>query len=309
MSESGYLKGVLESHRMKHVEGLVAKFEGRQSEIKEAIEEHYSDDTYGCFSSGSFAKHTATNIKFDLDMVVPFKKARFSTLQEMFDDVYRFLNEKYGSVASIRKQKVSIGIVFHADIDGDRVEIDVVPGRELNPNDYQASHDLNLYFNEDHWGFQKGTCQKTNIERQIEHIKGKDGAREIIRLLKIWKKQRGKEYKSFVIELAVIKALENYDGNSGLWPRLKFVMEYLRDHIAEENFRLMDPGNSGNNVVLAMQECTRLAFQSDMRFMLDNINSNPEQYLSYYFKVNEKYSGYEVKETGKSYPTTPKRFG
>ena len=86
-------------------------------------------------------------------------------------------------------------------------------------------------------------------------------------------------------------------------------MEYLRDHIAEENFRLMDPGNSGNNVVLAMQECTRLAFQSDMRFMLDNINSNPEQYLSYYFKVNEKYSGYEVKETGKSYPTTPKRFG
>ena len=173
MNESEYLKRVLESHRMKHVEGRVAKFKSRQSEIKKAIEGYYGDDTYGCFSSGSFAKHTATNIKFDLDMVVPFKKARFSTLQEMFDDVYRFLNEKYGSVASIRKQKVSIGIVFHADIDGDRVEIDVVPGRELNPNDYQASHDLNCASMRIIGDFRREPAERRTLKGRLNILRGR----------------------------------------------------------------------------------------------------------------------------------------
>lgn len=49
------------------------------------------------------AKHTATNIKFDMDVVEPFKHDAFDTLQNMFDDVYNTLTEKYGSV--VRKQK------------------------------------------------------------------------------------------------------------------------------------------------------------------------------------------------------------
>ena len=123
------------------------------------------------------------------------------------------------------------------------------------------------------------------------------------------KKQKEKKYKSFVIELAVIKALDGYNGDQGLWPRLKFAMEYLRDNIADSSFHLYDPGNSNNDVVSAMSDFDRTSFKSDMEVMLINIESNPDFYLPYYFKVNEKYSGYKEKGYGSSYPTTPKRFG
>lgn len=166
-----------------------------------------------------------------------------------------------------------------------------------------------MCFNEDHWGFKKGSSQKTNIQKQISHIEGKSSERQIIRLLKIWKKQKDKKYKSFVIELAVIRALDGYNGDMGLWPRLKYTMEYLRDHIAESSFHLFDPGNTNNDVVGTMQDYDRQSFKSDMESMLNNIDSNPDLYLPYYFKVNEKYCGYKEKDTGAAYPTSTKRFG
>lgn len=122
-------------------------------------------------------------------------------------------------------------------------------------------------------------------------------------------KQKCKKYKSFVIELAVIRALDGYDGDNGLWPRLKYTMEYLRDHIAENSFHLYDPGNTNNDVIAAMQDYDKQSFKSDMESMLNNIDSNSDFYLPYYFKVNEKYSGYKEKDTGNTYPTSTKRFG
>lgn len=311
INKNNYLKEVLDTHKMFHVQDFVDKVKLRRDEIKYKMQNHYSSDKYSSFCSGSFAKHTATNVKFDLDLVEPFKHSAFGTLQEMFDSVYNLLTEEYkGTMVAIRKQKVSIGVSFPIE-DGDEkpVEIDVVPGRELSNEDYPESHDLNLCFNEDHWGFKKGTSQKTNIQKQISHIEGKSSEREIIRLLKIWKKQKDKKYKSFVIELAVIKALDGYDGDMGLWPRLKYVMEYLREHIADSRFHLYDPGNSNNDVMASMEDYYRQSFKSDMETMLNNIASDPDYYLPYYFKVNEKYSGYKEKMIGKAYPSSPKRFG
>ncbi|MCE8952368.1 nucleotidyltransferase family protein [Bacteroides thetaiotaomicron] len=311
IDKNNHLKEVLDTHKMYHVQDFVNKVKTRREEIKSKMHNHYGNDKYSSFGSGSFAKHTATNVKFDLDLVEPFKHSAFGTLQEMFDSVHNFLAEEYKNTGvTIRKQKVSIGVIFPIE-EGDEkhVELDVVPGRELNDDDYLESHDLNLCFNEDHWGFKKGTSQKTNIQKQISHIEGKSSEREIIRLLKIWKKQKSKKYKSFVIELAVIKALDGYNGNKGLWARLRFVMEYLRDHIANSSFHLYDPGNSNNDVMAAMADYDRESFKSDMETMLNNIDSNPDFYLPYYFKANERYSGYKEKERGTAYPTSPKRFG
>jgi len=306
-----HLKEVLETHKMHHVQDFVNKVKKRREEVKGKLQDRYGSDKYSSFGSGSFAKHTAINVKFDLDLVEPFKHNAFGTLQEMFDSVHDFLADEYKNTGvTIRKQKVSIGISFPIE-NGDEkpVELDVVPGRELSDDDYLDSHDLNLFFNEDHWGFKKGTSQKTNIQKQISHIEGKTSERQIIRLLKIWKKQKGKKYKSFVIELAVIKALDGYDGDNELWPRLKYTMEYLRDHIAESSFHLYDPGNTNNDVITAMSEYDRQSFKSDMRIMLNNIDSNPDFYLPYYFKKNEKFSGYREKESGAAFPASPKRFG
>ena len=310
MNNAEYLREVLETHRMSKIEGIVVKHRERRDEISQAIREKYGTQSYDPFQSGSFAKHTATNIKFDMDIVVPFKKSAFDTLQEMFDSVYDFLVEVYsGTGATIRKQKVSIGVSFPLEQGEDKpVEVDVVPGRELSIGDYPKSRDLNLSFNEDHWGFKKGSYQKTNIQKQVEYIKGKDREREVIRLLKIWKKQHNKGYKSFVIELAVIRALDGYNGSMDLWQRLRFVLEYLSKHITESSFHLYDPGNSGNDVIGTMDPYKRNLLMSDMENMLRNIDANSDFYLPYYFKVNEKYSGYQ-KKGGQMYPTSPQRFG
>lgn len=311
LDKNEHLREVLDTHKMCHIQNFVDKVKRRREEVKAKMSNRYGSDKYSSFGSGSFAKHTATNVKFDLDLVEPFKHNAFGTLQEMFDSVHDFLAEEYKNTGvTIRKQKVSIGISFPME-EGDEksVELDVVPGRELSDNDYFDSHDLNLCFNEDHWGFKKGTSQKTNIHKQISHIEGKSSARQIIRLLKIWKKQKGKKYKSFVIELAVIRALDGYNGDNNLWPRLKYTMEYLRDHIAESSFHLFDPGNTNNDVIAAMQDYDRQSFKSDMGNMLNNIDSNPDFYMPYYFKINEKYSGYKEKNTGIAYPASTKRFG
>lgn len=309
--ENKHLREVLDTHKMCHVQEFVNKVKKRREEIKAKMNNHYGSNKYSSFGSGSFAKHTATNVKFDLDLVEPFKHNAFGTLQEMFDSIHDFLAEEYkNSNVTIRKQKVSIGVSFPIE-EGDEkpVELDVVPGRELSDGDYSNSHDLNLCFNEDHWGLKKGSSQKTNIQKQISHIEGKSSERQIIRLLKIWKKQKDKKYKSFVIELAVIRALDGYVGDMGLWPRLKYTMEYLRDHIAESSFHLSDPGNTNNDVMEAMLDYDRQSFKSDMESMLNNIDSNPNVYLPYYFKVNERYSGYKEKDAGTAYPTSTKRFG
>lgn len=311
LDKNEHLREVLDTHKMCHIQNFVDKVKRRREEVKAKMSNRYGSDKYSSFGSGSFAKHTATNVKFDLDLVEPFKHNAFGTLQEMFDSVHDFLAEEYKNTGvTIHKQKVSIGISFPME-EGDEksVELDVVPGRELSDNDYFDSHDLNLCFNEDHWGFKKGTSQKTNIHKQISHIEGKSSARQIIRLLKIWKKQKGKKYKSFVIELAVIRALDGYNGDNNLWPRLKYTMEYLCDHIAESSFHLFDPGNTNNDVIAAMQDYDRQSFKSDMENMLNNIDSNPDFYMPYYFKINEKYSGYKEKNTGIAYPASTKRFG
>ena len=310
-NKNQHLQDVLETHRMKHVQSFVDKMTDRRNEIAGFLKTNYGSDAYNTFNSGSMAKHTATNIKFDMDIVVPFKHDAFDTLADMYDDVFSALYNQYKDEADeIRKQKVSIGLIFPKEEDDDRpVEIDVVPGRETSQDNYGECKDLNIYIHKATWGQEDGGYMKTNIQKQIEQISGKTNERQIIRLLKIWKKHHDKPYKSFVIELAVIKAFESYNGSNELWERLKYAMEYIRDNIAESGFHLYDPGNSNNDVVAAMSDADRLAFKNDMKIMLTNIEYNSGYFMPYYFPTNKRYSGYKEKEEGSSYPTSPKRFG
>ena len=257
ISKQEYLQNVLETHRMSYINDLVTKYKEKRDEVKEAIEEHYSSDIYNPINSGSFAKHTAINTKFDLDIVVPFKRNSFSTLEELFNDVYNFLHENYKDSAEVRKQKVSIGIVFYPDNEGDRISLDIVPGRELNQDDYPNNKDLNLFVRSKFGLLEPNTHIKTNIQAQIEHIKAKESERKVIRLLKIWKSSNGKKYKSFLLELFTIKAFEKKDISGNLWEKLKSVMEYIKENATEKGFTLKDPGNSNNDVMDILDEYER----------------------------------------------------
>lgn len=317
IDKNKHLLGVLETHRMKYVENFINKMKARKDEIDKKLAEHYGTKKYQGFKSGSLSKFTATNIKFDLDVVEPFKHDSFDSLAQMYEDVFNFLHNEYKDEADeVRRQKVSIGIIFPIE-DGDdlQVAIDVVPGRETSQDDYSTSHDLNIYINEDHWGQTKGSYMKTNIKKQVDNIAGCNEEREVIKLLKIWKKRHDKDYKSFVIELITICAMEGFTTGEGLWGRLKHTMEFIRDHVADDSFHLYDPGNSNNDVIAAMDKHLRISLKNDMTNMLNNIETN-DAYLPIYFPVNEKYCvktengfGNKPGREGYSVPTSPQRYG
>lgn len=314
MDISRHLTESLESHKMRHIQNVVRAFNDKAVEVSNKLSSHYGSITYGIFRSGSFAKHTAINIKFDIDLVIPFKYTAFKTLEEMYNDVYNFLYKEYENLAVVRKQKVSIGIEFLTNVDSQPIKLDIVPGRELSIDDYINSHDLNLYFNEDHWGFAKGSWQKTNIWKQIKHIEGKTDERSIIRLLKIWKNTLKKDYKSFIIELFTIKAMSTYLGENDLWQKLKYVATYIKDNINNTGYQLIDPGNTNNNVLSSMSVEQRFMLANEMKTIVENISAEGSN-VKYYFPINERYNvnkedSYKLKENnGLSYPPTGQRFG
>lgn len=314
-SKQDYLQNVLTSYRMRHVDILLKKYQEKRQEVKELIETKYRGNIYSPINSGSYAKHTAINSKFDLDIVVPFKKQSFETLEKLFDSVYEFLNSTYSEIALVRKQKVSIGIEFFEDNDGHTISLDIVPGRELNDNNYREDNKLNLYVNSQLGLLREKSYVQTNINAQIEHIKAKENERNIIRLLKIWKCANRKKYKSFLLELITIKAFTQKSISGNIWDQLKDVMCYIRDNVTSNGFTLKDPGNSNNNVIETLTENEREELSYEMNSILNNINDN-ENDIRIYFPINEDFEGgtqggYGVKVGSSTLASVPPdtRFG
>lgn len=314
-----HLDCVLSSHKMAKEQGLVDKHISKRNEVKEEFEKEYGSKIYTPLNSGSYAKHTAINIKFDFDLVVPFKRDSFSTLEEMYNAVYILLEDKYKDrinkgVIKIRKQKVSIGLEF---TDGNaKVNIDVVPGRELNQDQYAKDSKLNLYVFSQYGIYEQGnTSIRTNIQAQIDNIKSngdRDSIRKNIRLLKGWKVNNQKTTKSFFLELITIKAFDNKDIEGDNWKQLKSVLEYIRDNV--KTVSLPDPGNSGNNMADTLTALEKSNLSDDMKFMIERIEENSDN-IRTYFKINEKYpcegsdeDKYNVKKEGVSVPPLT-RFG
>jgi hypothetical protein len=238
----------------------------------------------------------------------------------MFNDVFNFLTDKYKEKAFINKQRVSIGIEFYADIDGDIIKIDVVPGRELNKDQYKEDNKLNLFIYKQFGKYQAGSDRiQSNIKAQIDNIRDrstneKDSIRKTVRLLKVWKDYQQKDLISFFIELITRKAFDNKTISGDIWQQLKAVMEYIRDNVKE--VCLKDPGNSNNDVADTLSDAQKSILSDDMKFMLERIQSDSDN-IKNYFPVNEKHpcdddsksnNEYSVKAEGISIPPTL-RFG
>lgn len=278
--KSNYLNSVLESYRMKHIEELINTYRTKRDDIKQFLNEQYNSKIYEPFNSGSYKKHTAINTKFDLDLVIPFKRNAFATLEEMFEDVFEKLTEQYQNETSIKKQGVSIGLTFDEE---DEINIDVVPARETSQDHFPETKNLNLHKT------QSDGYLKTNIHAQIAHIKAKENERKVIRLLKIWKAYHQYKYKSFFIELLVIKAYEKSFPQGNLWEQFKTVLNYIIDNIQRENFTLKDPGNSNNDLALSLDDIEKNILISRLKSMLEKIESNEKQ-IEFYLPLNEKFA-------------------
>jgi hypothetical protein len=311
-----HLGCVLSSHKISKEQGLLDKHIAKRNEVKEALEEKYGSDIYSPFNSGSYAKNTAVNKKFDFDLMAPFKRDAFDTLEKMYTGVHDFLYEKYKNVATVRKQKVSVGLDFFADADGDVIKIDVVPGRELNQDQYTEDDKLNLYVYSQFGKIESGSDRlRSNVKAQIESIRShaeKSSVRQITRLLKVWKIYKGSGPKSFFLELITIKAFDKKDITGEIWDKLKAVMEFIKDEV--KDITLPDPGNGGNDVADTLTDFEKGVLSDDMKYMIERIEENSDN-IKLYYMVNEKFpcddeksDKYDEKKKGMSVPP-PTRFG
>lgn len=229
MTPHQYLEDVLERNKFEQEQNDQTAAE-RSQDIRNKLVSEFGSRIYTIRYSGSIAKHTAVAGSHDVDLAVHFKHDAFDTLKSMYDAVYDFLQQHY----TVKKQKVSIGIP-------DR-DVDVVPGRLVmeNPDDCDTDdrYDMNIYRTD------TGSYIKTNIVKQINYVR-ESGVRDVIRLTKIWRDAWGVHFKSFAVEILVIRALKDFDG-SGLDNKFRTVLTTIRDEI--ETIRLEDPGNSNNNV-------------------------------------------------------------
>src|SRR5690606_42101263 len=91
-----HLKKVLKTHDINKVESL-NKFIAKKNAVKNALNDKFSSEkASNSIDSGSYAKKTAINTKFDIDCCIPFLKKEkeddngYATLEEMFDAVYKY---------------------------------------------------------------------------------------------------------------------------------------------------------------------------------------------------------------------------
>ena len=178
----------------------------------------------GISASGSFAKGTANRSGTDIDLFVSVHQDVPATLAEIYETLFQRLSlDGYRP----RKQNVSIGIKVNG------FDVDVVPGKRQTA--YTTDH--SLYRN------RAATWTKTNITTHINTVIGA-GRQAETRVLKLWRNQKGLDFPSFYLELAVIEALQGHRGT--LSQNVAACLAYFRDNLARARF--VDPAN-GNNVI------------------------------------------------------------
>jgi len=311
-NKNEHLKKVLDTHEIDKVEHL-SKFIEKKNKVKDALNKKFSDQkASNSIDSGSYAKNTAINTKFDIDCCIPFRKKTpgnnnekgFETLNEMFDEVYKYLKNEYTkedddiSKDNVRKQKVSIGLKF--DIDGVEFDMDVVPGRERPANnDYNENNtDLSLYINPSNRSKKEEddgiTRIKTNIKTHVGLLNGADRTheRKVTKLLKVWKTERknkngGKLIKSFMMELYTKETFDNTDEiPNGLWEKTKLVMNHIINNIETSN--LVDPANSSNIVSDSMSDTAKTQTKRDMKSTIKDVEDDSDK-IKEYFPINDEF--------------------
>lgn len=229
--------------------------------------------------AGSFYKRTAIGSNYDLDIVLPFKKSSYNSLEEMYYDVYETVGESFGEMATITKQTKAIGITFENK--GNPIHFDVVPGREIN--NYATEKDLNLYVKPD-WIWQRGGSFKTNIDIQKRMTVNRPEARTVIKLLKAYRDRNGLPLPTLMIEQCVVGALSrtNYGIFASSTDNLLNCMDFISKKMEQK--RLMDIANSNNNLHNKLEDMQRYYISDQLQQDVKRIEANP-RYIKEIFEL------------------------
>lgn len=279
-----YLQETLETYRLGLQSRKVKKGKNARAKIMEIISSEYGADIAGgIIPSGSIAKATAINLNYDFDLVVPFKHGVFSSPREMYHDLFDYLlserRRNPDEFTYFRKQRVSVGIKYWGGKRFGEIHLDVVPAIEKHNNKYSEDGYLLL------WDDRKRNSYQTNIKRQNEAINAcHNSARKIIQLLKIWKSnQCSVRFKSFVMETAVIEAMNSHIPPRGLWEQLRMAMKYIADNFCRRDYKLYDPGYSENDLMISHKD-NQVQIAGTFRNILKRIDRSPHLIKTYFPK-------------------------
>lgn len=173
--------------------------------------------------SGSFAKGTANASGTDIDLFISLHETTSTGLRE----IYSSLAQAVGDAGyKPRLQNVSINVKVNT------YDVDLVPAKRQN--NHNLDHSL--------YRRRADTWTKTNVDTHIATVRS-SGRTSEVRILKLWRNQKGLDFPSFYLELATAMALS---GNSyatldlSVWDALA----WLRDNIVDT--RIVDPANTAN---------------------------------------------------------------
>ena len=284
--KNAILDAVLKTHNIELDEAKIKAYRSQRDKIKERLEAFYGSKAYSPLNSGSYAKKTAININYDLDLALPFKYSAFTTLQEMFQDVlYKtkgLIADASLGITSVEKQRRSVNVLFN--VNGETLDMDIVPGRELGHGRYDQDHKLNLYDSKLESSIQ------TNIHTHTELLLGRNLERDVVKLLKVWKTSKNEDMKSFLVELMVLEAFDKDStlANEKLYGRLKGSLAFIVDNISTKRF--VDPANSANIVSDTLEPHQKEQFKGKLARILDDIERD-EAKLIQYFPANPNHMG------------------
>lgn len=266
-----YLKKLLTEESLKNNPDILSKVISARNEIKNSLWEEFKSDLVAFpEDTGSFAKYTVLTSNFDLDVILPFKKESFKSLEIMYDTVYKIIKSKFGRKANISKQSKTIGLsIIHK---GNPLYFDIVPGREIH--NYKFDKNLNLYVNP-RWAWQKGGSFKTNTEIQNRILVNNPKARATVKLLKKYKNTNGVNIPTTIIEQYTIEALS--DKKYGLCysetENLLNTMDYISNKITQN--KLTDWANSNNNLHEKIDYFERKFIAKQLSYDIECIERNP----------------------------------
>ena len=187
--------------------------------------------------SGSYPKATALRGS-DVDLLVSLAPETPGSLAE----VHAGLAAHFRDYAA-RPRNVSVRVQFQW------ASVDLVPARRRAGS---TVHTL--------WQMRYGTWLQTDVGEQIRYVRS-SGLLDEILALKIWRRRNVLRFPSFLLELAVLRALRPGRGVSRSFLEM---LEFLASEFV--GARLVDPVNS-NNVVsdaLTVEEKSRIAGAAEM---------------------------------------------
>lgn len=266
-----YLEDILRSESLKGNSDLLNKALIFRDQLKVWMLNHVGEKLVSVpENAGSFTKRTANANSFDIDILLPFKRESFNSLEEMYNWTYDKLNKEFGRKAIVCMQSKAISILFEKD--GFEIKFDIVPGREIN--NYKVDKKLNLYVNPKVF-WKRGSSFKIDSSVQRNITVNKPEARRVIRLLKIYNQRNSLEIPSIIIEQSVVEAMSF--SRFGIFrsntDNLLNSMEYLAQKLNQETF--IDHGNANNNLNSKMSLSSKFAASNLLRKDIEKIENTP----------------------------------